>query len=882
MPRLALVIAWLTVCAARAAEPLPDPSPGTLAAGCRLTLVAATNMLGELAAKDEDGWFFPPYRSSKVVGTKEVEIRYSKKMVEYPVYAYENYYVYETPTSPGELPRRVQRQRIVRQTGVQQRETEYYDANGAFSRKEERNIYEKGGPDFWGRGRLGVNALAVCALRRAGVPADHPPVANVARRLAQLVETYGLPDHTEDLGWLAAAFSVMPGEPYPELTRRLVSKLADGQLVDGAGRGFWGPVCVNTRVLCAYVRRLEAASPLLARYEAEFKAAPSPAAERQRDQAKTQVEELLFGIRQSAMHGVRFQESEIRCYVDGRNGGEPVGVAGWAVFLFNQTTADLDGTLAALHGLAAAARAGLLPEETIRPGDAAPRKTGASTPARSPLTQKVSLPPPEKLSAVFARAANAVAKAQRPDGRWTECNVFEPIHDFDALKGFLPVPADPKSFPALPSPVTWTSSSAGLSALRCIGEGVGMDKVLGGFGENWRRGLDARRALLRELADTNWTWQVGAPERADAHEALLVLSLGPDASSAEDERLLARVARQVVCGLNYDANLGGETGWRHWVGSSLRRAPDALGLKPNVQPPLIRLERAHLQWTAYLPRSFYDSFEVGNLIAGHLSALLFLADRARPPAAGVWVAPGTLGGSVAVASGLGGIVRQFGVTLRAIPLRPAFDYGEIVALPMVCLRAARGGALGAPQAEALRAYLDSDGLVLVEAPASAEGETFVQEARTALGGAAETSWDVPAPPGEPPASPLKVRARLNALGRPNAVFLPIGSTGSTNGAVTVAQAGRVAAALLTTRLDRNALQPDYALSAGEGCTNLVKARAEIAKALQMPAPPPPAAPAVTNRPAAAGATNAAPRVAGADPFPEPPPVDTRPKPDEQW
>jgi len=874
----AALAATLSVAASGSAQSLPDPNPETLAFGCRLTLVTATNVLGELAGKDEDGWFFPPVRTQKPGVLKDMDIHYALRVVEDPVYEYETYYAYGPPASPGESPRRVPCQRIVRQIGTARHERLVQDPQGDVVRQEKRYIYEKGGPDFWGLGRLGANGMAVYALRRAGVPADEPQVANVARRLAELVETYGPPDHTSDLAWLTAAFSVMPGEHYPELTRRLASKLADGQLVDGAGRGFWGPVCVNTRLLAAYTRRLQVLAAALSKLEADVKAASSVALERQRDQAKMQVEELLEDLRECAMQGARFHSAEDPYRIDDRNGAAPITVAGWPVFLFNQTTADLDCTLAALHGLAAAARAGCLPEATSRPGDGSKRAAAASAAARprSGQQQSTPLPPPEKLSAVLARAANALAKAQRPDGRWTECNVFEPIHDFDTLKGFLPVPVDSKSLPLLPSPVTWASASAGLSALRCIGDGAGMEHVRAGFSDTWRHGLEARRGVMRDLAETNWMWEANAPEWAAVQRALLVLALGSEAATAEDERLSARLARQVVCAFGH-ANGWWHAGYGRWLESSLLRAPEALGLKPDVRPVVVPLDRAHLQWNVYGRSVSYDAFFMVNRSAGYLSALLFLADRARAPAAGVWVAAGTSGTSVALDAGLAAVSRQFGVALRTATLRPAFEYADLAAQPLVCLRAARGGAaLPAPQAEALRSYLQYDGLVLVEVPASAEGESFVQEVRTALGGAAEHLADVPAIVGAP-TPPVRVRALLNVAGRPNVIFLPIGPADATNGTLSVSQAGRVAAGLFATRLDRDMLQPGYALRWNGTAADLAKACTDATQALQMrdaPAPPPRAAIAV-----APGTPATAP---AAEPTAEPAPVDTKPKADEVW
>ena len=159
----------------------------------------------------------------------------------------------------------------------------------------------------------------------------------------------------------------------------------------------------------------------------------------------------------------------------------------------------------------------------------------------------------------------------------------------------------------------------------------------------------------------------------------------------------------------------------------------------------------------------------------------------------------------------------------------------------------------------------------------------MQEVRAALGGADERTWDAPAAVGAT-GTTFKVRALLTAAGRPNAVFLPLGAAGGSNGAVTAVQAGRVATALLATRLDREALQPDYALRPSGLNTNLARACVEIVQALQMPAPPPPPPPpptalpaATTNRPPAA-ATDVTP----AEPPPEPPATEHKPKPDEVW
>ncbi len=459
--------------------------------GSRIALLQATHWFRQRATADDQGWLVPPVRQRTVVETKDVTFRYRLETydVDEPIYEYETHTTY-VQTVPYEPPRKMEVRRPVRITGTHrvQRQREVPDANGPLSRVYKQPVYGPGGPDSWSVTALGENGLAIYALRQAGMPADDPILMRVSENLLTFFDCYGMPDHTWSLAWLTAGFATLPGDRCAQTTRRLAERLLDGQITEGAARGLWGPMCVNTRVLAPLLRRLADGLEEVNRRKVKEKEKPSANTTRSREAAESEVTDTVATIRRVSQQAIRLARIEEPFAIPASQ-SEAVTLAGASHFFFNQTVVDLENTWTALAGLAVAARLGRLPEETWRP-------------ERKGTAAAYAIPFPEKTSAIVARAVNAVAKLQLRDGTWNEANLHQPVKDFDAIKDVLPGPVDPRSFPALPSPVTPFSTACGLGALTAVGQIVGPDRVLATFRPNVLLGLRARRRDLEGLLHT--------------------------------------------------------------------------------------------------------------------------------------------------------------------------------------------------------------------------------------------------------------------------------------------------------------------------------------------------------------------------------------------
>lgn len=459
---------------ARGAEPLTAlADPETVREAARLALAQGVAWFREHAAQEPEGWLVGPARIQRVIGQTNVIVRCRKVLVPEPVVEYTNAVVF-IQESAAEAPRRTIQRRPWRLTG----KTNYVerleaDPNGPIMQNVVKGLYESKGNIFWRSCDLGDAALAVCALRRAGVPDTDPVIERNLANLREALTTYGLPDQTWNLAWLTVLFAEMPGRENAELTAKLASRLVDGQLRDGAGRGLWGPECFHHRLLAAALHEY------LVR-DAKLKAAKQKLAKRDSRATQKLVEDAAGALswEKSVIDSITHQLLRL-AVVEGPFVWDPmadpaVGLAGASSFLYNQAAADLASTSVAAMGLAAAAARQRLPAESFRPGG---REFAVSA-------------PPERTLAVLARAANALASRQLGDGRWDEANVHQPISEFSTFSSILQVSVSAKSFVPLESPVTTASAANGAMALAAISRAAGPDKF----------GPDLRRAKTTGLA----------------------------------------------------------------------------------------------------------------------------------------------------------------------------------------------------------------------------------------------------------------------------------------------------------------------------------------------------------------------------------------------
>jgi hypothetical protein len=510
-------VATLALAASRVQADPPVVSPEDIQQAARVALAQGVAFLKQRAEKDEQGWIIPPGQNftRRVIGSKQVALRYREVEVDVPVYEYKQVVTF-VQGSPGDPPRKVVTQQPVRKTGTRKETRLVVDPKGSIEKTTKHPVYEKGDNTvFWYPSTIGDNALAVCALRRAGVPDDDPVMSRMLSNLKEYLGTYRAPDQTWNLAWLVAALAPVQDKDAIAWTEALVGRLLDGQITDGAARGLWGPMSFHPRLLSVLARDYLAIAAEIPQREAKLKQKKTKANEDAVEEAKFALRLQQDIVERWMRRALRFGFVEVNLVWEA--GADPlVHFAGSSDFIYNQRSADLESTWAALHALAVAAENKRLPQQSARP--VLKRLLGTSS------TVGLTTVPSELPMPVLARAANALAALQPADGRWTECNFHQPVTDFDTFASVLPVPVDPKSFPPLASPVTPLSAAQGIGALESIGRAVGMDK-LGKFQRNFATGSEGRRAEMESLIKTAWANPAKRPTLApSSYDLFLALA----------------------------------------------------------------------------------------------------------------------------------------------------------------------------------------------------------------------------------------------------------------------------------------------------------------------------------------------------------------------
>jgi len=311
---------------------------------------AASALIKRLEKSDED-LIIAPYRQRKVSEWKTVDVRYTKKKIDMPVYKKEPYQALAlvkngSATGAGSL-QNVTKYRYV-QKGTEKQERLFRDPNGSITIQEKRPVYGLGGPDFWPDKFLGQNALALCALLKSGKSTDQPAVGKLADKLNTYLEAYGLPDRTWDVAWLTAAFANLPGEQFDKNTKRLVGKLLNGQLTDGPGTGLWGPVCVNLPLVSKLVRAQQPYNDDLAKISERLKDQPKSKSWKAKKRAASIAKaKLQKALNELTVQCLSFEKStETREFDAGDYTGylNNIEVHGMPYNVHSQATADLELT----------------------------------------------------------------------------------------------------------------------------------------------------------------------------------------------------------------------------------------------------------------------------------------------------------------------------------------------------------------------------------------------------------------------------------------------------------------------------------------------------------------------------------------------------------
>lgn len=361
----------------------------------------AAVLIARMTAQDnESGLAFPPIQRLRRDGHKEVKAK--RITVERPVYEYVDVEmivpVIESGKETGRFEKQTRKVSTGKKIGAKMVDFLKPDPDGSETMKVP--IYAKDGPAMWRAYLPGLNGMALYVLAKAGL-GEHPATVKHAAALAQHAHAdIGLPDLTFDLAWMAAGFAALgPDSPHEQLTRRLLSKLVDGQIREkGDLEGLWGPVCVNFthfgklmtvgqmilyELNTVIPKKLETAPP-----EAQEKII---AAGRQMKEFATIYEQTWREVFRAGQLMMKIRGLDAR--------GQTLVLPGLPFNAYQWVVSDVESTEAAAFAIAVGKKAGLLPKETVR---------GA--------IKGKKVVPPVKTDAVLKTAAKRIAAAIDDDG----------------------------------------------------------------------------------------------------------------------------------------------------------------------------------------------------------------------------------------------------------------------------------------------------------------------------------------------------------------------------------------------------------------------------------------------------------------------------------
>lgn len=325
-------------------------------------------LIARMTAEDNaSGLALPPHQTVRVDGYNEVNAK--RVTAERPVYEHVAVEMIVPVIASGKETGRFAKEKRMVSTGkkIGTETFEYLapDPNGSETMKVP--IYAKDGPAMWRAYLPGLNGMALYVLAKAGL-GDHPATVKHAAALAEHAKAdIGLPDLTFDLAWMAAGFATLGADsPHEKLTRRLYSKLLDGQIREkGDLDGLWGPVCVNFthfgklmtvgqmilhELNTVIPKKLETASPA---EQEKIIAVGQQMKEFANIYERTQLDVFRAGTRMLGIQG---------CY----RVGDTLVLPGLPFNAYQWVMSDVESTEAAVFAIAAGKKAGVLPRETDR------------------------------------------------------------------------------------------------------------------------------------------------------------------------------------------------------------------------------------------------------------------------------------------------------------------------------------------------------------------------------------------------------------------------------------------------------------------------------------------------------------------------------------
>jgi hypothetical protein len=436
----------------------PDQAEITLA------LNQAVEYFRALGTKDEEGLFYPPRRFRKVIGHSDKKVMYRLTVVQIPVFEWKtitkevvrNVNVGNSGAVTVKKKMKVPVRIRGKQIGTRPQNRLVRDSNGTIERIHKIPKYGPGGTVEWRSGQLGQNALVVYALIKSGVDPFDELISLPLESFSYLYNNFGLPDSTWDLAWSICALASSKNEEHRKLAERLAAKLAGAQVKSGKATGLWGPVGLDTELLGAILSANADTSAEYLRFKEKFDKDKKEYDEKKMAEALALIRRTNYLKKRytmTAKDNSYYFRVALKDEGSSETAGQVFNFIAFPLYLYNQTSVDLETTSIVLHALNVAAKEGVLPEETtiLRPEG-----------SRQTLGKARTLPQ------VLASTANAITKGQLQDGSFHQLNFHQPVDDFDKSLLIQGVPANPSTFPKLESPASVACSAQGFASFNAI------------------------------------------------------------------------------------------------------------------------------------------------------------------------------------------------------------------------------------------------------------------------------------------------------------------------------------------------------------------------------------------------------------------------------
>lgn len=780
----------------------------------RSAVAGAAEFLTKLAKEDEEGWMVPPKRTRKVVGHEVVMHKYREEVREIPVYEYE-YEEYEVlqkvrvgdSAEAVDTYRKVKKRRVVsrKQVGTKKVTRLVRDPEGSIEREHKVPKYGPGGADIWSRYSVGDNALALYAMRRAGVSYDDATIYKLAANLENFLSHYGMPDDTWDLAWLTAAFATLPVDSHGKSAEALASKLMDGQLRDGSAAGLWGPVAVHTALLAEQVAEV---NELATKFQDAKKAANDGKREQRTYQEMDEkYRTALADLSRVATFGMTGHTIEMHLSVKAE-WVPSIKLAGLTDYIYNQRSADLGSTAVALYALAQAADHGTLPKQLWRPA-----------------TSRIEAEPPSRLISTSMKALASKLVEKRD---WDEMNHFQAVDDFQKVQIFPGVPRADTPFPNLISTTTPLSTAQGFSAMSDAHRIAASKALQNKYRPHMAKGLELLRASAEGFLESVTDQEPAASLLAPYDQLLFLSEVTRRADSPKEDRrdlwepLAARLLSLKTANGNWEIKGPGR---RYHLPSSLMariaaiEAPEKKAQmeydKPHVYRGYYTLASALLGKKK--PRPIVEQ------VVPTAMAMVFLAENVRPPVIGecLWASDTSDSRITPVITSV--IRQQEGLTVRSSAVTRPLKGEHIAELPVLLIRGEGTFTPNEEEIQALEDYLAAGGLVLFEATADPKGLEFLSDAEKLakkmlpdqasledIGSDKELMG--------PAAGQAKIQAIKQESGALAVVFLPLAGTSASDG-LAIPVAARGVYNMLFQKLDPEILLETYPISTDTADSN---------------------------------------------------------------